>query len=178
MVLPCNRAFRTILARVRAQSIDALYLPLYGVGLRSAIKQARNVMFKGDLLTAAGFIDTDIKSLKSAAEGVYVTQIWFEDSKFRELFEGVFRKAKISGTNLGYAALAYDAVMLADAMAGEILQQGGSITHTALLEKLPMFSFNGALGRTRIEASRAVTRREKFFQVRAGTLVEALAKRD
>jgi len=170
--------FRTILTRVRSQSMDGLYLPLYGIGLRSAIKQAKNLMFKGDLLTADGFIDTDIESLKNAAEGVYVTQIWFEDSKFRRGFEGVFGETRISGTNLGYAALAYDAVMLVDEMAGEILRQGRSVTQTTLLEKLPAFSFDGVLGATRIEANRSVTRRERVFQVANGTLVEAPAKRD
>jgi branched-chain amino acid transport system substrate-binding protein len=158
--------FRTIVTRLKSSGAAAVYLPLFGPGLQAAIKQARSVKFEGDLLTADSFIDSDIAGTKGAAEGMYLTQIWFENSEFMNKYQATFGSAKISGTNLGYAALAYDAIMLVDAIAGEMIQNHERITSSSLLNKLPKFSFEGVLGPAKIEASNSVVRRERILQVR------------
>lgn len=166
--------FRTILARLKSSNAGAVYLPLYGLGLQSAIKQARNIKFEGDLLTADSFVDSDIAATKGAAEGMYLTQIWLDDAAFTWKYEAAFGNAKTSGTNLGYTALAYDAVMLVDAAAAQITQGGEKITTTSLLARLPNFSFDGVLGATKVSRDRTVERREKVLQVKNDSYTEVI----
>jgi ABC-type branched-subunit amino acid transport system substrate-binding protein len=147
---------------------------LYGLGLQSAIKQARNIKFEGDLLTADSFVDSDIAATKGAAEGMYLTQIWLDDAAFTWKYEAAFGNAKTSGTNLGYTALAYDAVMLVDAAAAQITQGGEKITTTSLLARLPNFSFDGVLGATKVSRDRTVERREKVLQVKNDSYTEVI----
>jgi ABC-type branched-subunit amino acid transport system substrate-binding protein len=73
---------------------------------------------------------------------------------------------------LGYAALAYDAVMLMDALAAKIQQQGAAISSESLLKNLPNFSFEGVLGPMTFSATNSVARREKILQVKNGRFVE------
>jgi branched-chain amino acid transport system substrate-binding protein len=164
--------FRTIMTRLKSLKPDAIYLPLYGIGLQSAIKQARAVHFEGDILTADSFVDTDISATHGASEGMYLTQIWLRDNDFARKYQTGFGQAEISGTNLGYVALAYDAVMLVDALAAKIRQSGAAVTSQTLMKQLPNFSFSGVLGTTAFSSDNSLERREKILQVREGHFVE------
>jgi branched-chain amino acid transport system substrate-binding protein len=164
--------FRTIMTRLKSLKPDAVYLPLYGIGLQSAIKQARAVNFEGEILTADSFVDADISATHGASEGVYLTQIWLRDSDFTRKYETRFGQAEISGTNLGYVALAYDGVMLLDALAAKIRQSGAAVTSETLMKQLPNFSFSGFLGTTVFSSHNLLERREKILQVKEGHLVE------
>jgi branched-chain amino acid transport system substrate-binding protein len=164
--------FRTIMTRLKSLKPDAVYLPLYGIGLQSAIKQARAVHFEGDILSADSFVDADISATHGASEGVYLTQIWLQDSDFARKYETRFGQAEISGTNLGYVALAYDAVMLIDALAAKIIQSGAAVTSETLMKQLPKFSFSGVLGTTVFSSNNLLERREKILQEKDGHLVE------
>jgi branched-chain amino acid transport system substrate-binding protein len=164
--------FRTIMTRLKSLKPDAVYLPLYGIGLQSAIKQARAVNFKGEILTVDSFVDADISATNGASEGIYITQIWLRDSDFARKYEARFGQAEISGTNLGYVALAYDAVMLLDALAAKIRQSGAAVTSETLMKQLPNFSFSGVLGTTVFSSHNSLERREKILQVKEGHLVE------
>lgn len=164
--------FRTIMTRLKSLKPDAVYLPLYGIGLQSAIKQARAVNFEGEILTADSFVDADISATHGASEGVYLTQIWLRDSDFTRKYETRFGQAEISGTNLGYVALAYDGVMLLDALAAKIRQSGAAVTSETLMKQLPNFSFIGVLGTTVFSSHNLLERREKILQVKEGHLVE------
>jgi branched-chain amino acid transport system substrate-binding protein len=164
--------FRTIMTRLKSLKPDAVYLPLYGIGLQSAIKQARAVNFKGEILTVDSFVDADISATNGASEGIYITQIWLRDSDFARKYEARFGQAEISGTNLGYVALAYDAVMLLDALAAKIRQSGAAVTSETLMKQLPNFSFSGVLGTTVFSSHNLLERREKILQVKDGHLVE------
>jgi len=164
--------FRTIMARLKSLQPDAVYLPLYGSSLQSAIKQAKAVHFEGAILTADGFVDADMSATHGASEGMYLTQIWLRDDDFARKYEARFGRAEISGTNLGYVALAYDAVMLVDALAAKILQSGAAVTSETLMKQLPNFSFSGVLGTTAFSSRNSLERREKILQVREGHLAE------
>lgn len=164
--------FRTIMTRLKSLKPDAVYLPLYGIGLQSAIKQARAVNFEGEILTADSFVDADISATHGASEGMYLTQIWLRDSDFARKYETRFGQAEISGTNLGYVALAYDGVMLLDALAAKIRQSGAAVTSETLMKQLPNFSFSGVLGTTVFSSHNSLERREKILQVKEGHLVE------
>jgi branched-chain amino acid transport system substrate-binding protein len=164
--------FRTIMTRLKSLKPDAVYLPLYGIGLQSAIKQARAVHFEGEILTADSFVDADISATHGASEGMYLTQIWLRDNDFARKYQTRFGQAEISGTNLGYVALAYDAVMLVDALAAKMRQSGAAVTSQTLMKQLPNFSFSGVLGTTVFSSHNSLERREKIFQVREGHLVE------
>ena len=164
--------FRTVMTRLKSLKPDAVYLPLYGIGLQSAIKQARAVHFEGEILTADSFVDADISATHGASEGMYLTQIWLRDNDFARKYESRFGKAEISGANLGYVALAYDAVMLVDALAAKIRQSGAAVTSETLMKQIPNFSFSGVLGTTVFSSHNSLERREKILQVREGHLVE------
>jgi branched-chain amino acid transport system substrate-binding protein len=164
--------FRANMARVKSLKPDAVYLPLYGSSLQSAIKQARAVHFEGALLTADSFVDADISATHGASEGIYLTQIWLRDDDFARKYEARFGRAEISATNLGYVALAYDAVMLVDALAAKIRQSGAAVTSETLMKQLPNFSFSGVLGTTTFSSRNSLERREQILQVRDGHLVE------
>ncbi|MFO0416705.1 MAG: ABC transporter substrate-binding protein [Pseudomonadota bacterium] len=167
-----NTDFRTVMTRLKSLKPDALYLPLFGASLHSAIKQARAANFEGAILSADAFVDADISETLGASEGMYLTQIWLRNDDFARKYEARFGEAKISGTNLGYVALAYDAVMLVDALAAKIRQSGADVTAKTLIKQLPNFSFTGVLGTTTLSSSNLVERREKILQVRDGKLVE------
>jgi branched-chain amino acid transport system substrate-binding protein len=164
--------FRTIMTRLKSLKPDAIYLPLYGIGLQSAIKQARAVNFEGEILTVDSFVDADISATNGASEGMYLTQIWLRDSDFARKYQTRFGQTEISGTNLGYVALAYDAVMLLDALAAKIRQSGATVTSETLMKQLPNFSFSGVLGTTVFSSHNSLERREKILQVKEGHLVE------
>jgi branched-chain amino acid transport system substrate-binding protein len=164
--------FRTIMTRLKSLKPDAVYLPLYGIGLQSAIKQARAVHFEGEILAADSFVDADISATHGASEGMYLTQIWLRDNDFARKYQTRFGQAEISATNLGYVALAYDAVMLVDALAAKIRQSGAAVTSQTLMKQLPNFSFSGVLGTTVFSSHNSLERREKILQVRDGHLVE------
>lgn len=167
-----NTDFRTVMTRLKSLKPDALYLPLFGASLHSAIKQARAANFEGAILSADAFVDADISETLGASEGMYLTQIWLRNDDFAKKYEARFGEDKISGTNLGYVALAYDAVMLVDALAAKIRQSGADVTAKTLIKHLPNFSFSGVLGTTTLSSSNLVERREKILQVRDGKLVE------
>lgn len=167
--------FKTLLTRVKAQNAEAIYLPLYGSGLHSAIKQARDLKYAGDLLTADSFGDYDIKETGQAAEGLYVTQIWFENEDFKKKYEMKFTSANSTGVNLGYVALSYDAVKLIDALSGKILQAGEKISARSLTDSFAGFKFSGVLGDTHISSNGMTDRREKVLQVKDGKFAVAWA---
>jgi branched-chain amino acid transport system substrate-binding protein len=164
--------FRTIMARLKSLKPDAVYLPLYGISLQSAIKQARAVHFEGEILSADSFVDNDIAATHGASEGMYLTQTWFRDDEFARKYETRFGPDQITGTNLGYVALAYDAIMLIDALAAKIHESGAAVTSETIIKQIPNFSFTGVLGTTVFSSHNSLERREKILRVKDGHLVE------
>lgn len=158
--------FRAILAKLR--DADALYLPLYGPGLHAAVRQSRELGLKAHLLTADAFGEVDARQLGDVADGVYATQIWFDDAAFRDKFVRRFGTEASAGALLGYVALGYDAVMLLDALAGH--SPGQSLTREAIVRSLPGFTFKGILGKTEISNNRTTARREVVLQVKNRSL--------
>lgn len=73
---------------------------------------------------------------------------------------------------MGFTALAYDAVLLVDAVAGHLINEREKVTGPAILRKLPGFSFEGVLGSIQISRNNSVERREKILQVKDGAFVE------
>ena len=167
--------FKTLIAKVKAAKAEAIYLPLFGAGLHSAIKQARNFKYDGDLLTADAFGDNDINDIGDAAEGLYVTQIWFDKDDFRKKYSARFGSNTSTGVNLGFVALAYDAVRLIDAVSGQILRSGGKISAGSLKDSLGGFKFSGVLGDAQISTQNMTSRREKVLQVIDGKFKVAWA---
>ena len=160
--------FNALLTRVKAKGAEAIYLPLYGTALSSAIKQARNLRFEGDILTPDGFTENDIRQIGQAAEGVFATQVWFDDQNFEKRYEAKFGEVGTSGVKLGYAALAYDSVKLIQALREKTLRAGAAPSSTSFVQGLPGFSFSGALGETLISQQNATDRRQPVVEVKDG----------
>lgn len=160
--------FRSVITKVRARRAEALYIPLYGPALLSAIKQARELKYDGVILTADALFEHDLKAIGSTAEGVYLSQIWLDSPTFRERFQSKFGAVETSAVNLGYVALGYDAVKMLDSLASKLAAEGKPFDKETIARSLPGFSFTGVLGPTHISATRTTDRREKILVVRDG----------
>ena len=155
--------------RAKAAGAQALYLPLYGPGLISAIRQARDLKFSGHLLTADSYGDSDVRRTGSAAEGVFATQIWFDQDGFRRRYAAAFGNPDgSSGVSLGYVALAYDAVLMLESLRRELAARGLPLSREGIVVNLPGFAFKGILGDARISKERMTDRREKVLVVKDG----------
>ena len=163
--------FKALIAKAKSAGADVLYLPLFGAGLQSAIRQARSMQFKGEILTGDSFGEVEIKQLGVSADGIYVSQIWFENSAFSREYSEKFGTAESNGTNLGYAALGCDAVKMIDELSGAILSRGIELSSVSLKEGFKGFSFEGVLGKTEIGADNTTNRREAILQVRDGKFI-------
>jgi hypothetical protein len=119
-----------------------------------------------------GFIDADISATQGSSEGIYVTQISLRNAGFSDQYISRFGQPDISGTNLGYAALAYDAITLVDALAEKIAKTGAQVSSESMMKHLPNFSFDGVLGATSFSSNNSVARREQILQVKDGHFVE------
>lgn len=167
--------FKSLIARIKARNAGAIYLPLYGAGLSTAIKQARSLNYEGDLLTADSFGDYELKETGRAAEGLYATQIWLDNDDFKKKYEAKFSSGNSAGVNLGYVALAYDTLKLLDALSGKLLKSNEKISATTIINSFAGFEFEGILGHTHISSKRMTDRREKVLKVQDGKFIVASA---
>lgn len=169
-VNPMQVDFRGLIVRAKQRGADALYVPLYGAGLLSVIRQARELKFSGEILTGDGLSAAEVQQVGAAANGVYVTQINFTDPSFRAAYVERFGVPEAHGANMGQAALGCDAINMIDQLAGKILSQGRTVSAESLRQELPGFAFEGVHGPTVFEPDNTVLRREPVLQVQGGVL--------
>jgi len=143
---------RSILLKMKQKGIDSIYAPLCGSSLYAAIRQAQTVGFEGDIFSADCFLESDIRVIGAAAEGVYATEVLVEDPEFARRYEVKFNK-KVSSTVLGYAGLAYDAVRILSTVFNSIADRGEAITSEKVREELSNLHFKGVSGVSRLSGS-------------------------
>ena len=103
--------FRSMLARIKNSGADAIYCPVYDMSLTSLLTQARQLNFKGKILTGDGLTPHIVSQLGKSAEGVYVTQVDFNNPQLEEKYRAHFGPNK-TPDNIGFVALGYDAVKM------------------------------------------------------------------
>ena len=161
--------FKSLLTRIKAAGAEALYLPLVPPGLSTAIRQARDLNYEGDLLATDDIIDAEVSQLGAAAEGIYAAQISLKNEGFQKKVQARFG-GTTSPINLGYIALAYDALTMVDELSGEIINSGNEASARTILAAIPGSTFAGLLGTTTFSGDRTVERREDIFQVIDGKI--------
>lgn len=163
-----NTDFRTLMAKIKRSGAEALYLPLFGPGLTSALKQMRDVKFEGDVLTVDSLGDDELKDAGAAAEGIFVSQIALSDETFAAKLESRFPSARSSSVNTGYSALGYDgAKFLLHAIKASALSSGKS----ELLSSLKGRDFSGVLGEMKLSPQGVSDREMPIFKIHEGKFV-------
>lgn len=155
--------FRALILRAKIAKSDALYLPLYGAGLIAAIKQARELKFPGEIITVDSLGDDELHDLGAAAEGIFVSQIILEDKEFAGKLKVRFPEASASVVNVGYSALAADALNFI--VSGYKASQSGAQSLSGALKGR---EFSGALGATKISSDGLSDRSIPIVVVRHG----------
>lgn len=163
--------FKTIVARLKASHADSVYFPIYMGSVIAFVKQARELGFAGNMYTGDGFSENEVAQLGKLAEGIYVTQILTNNESFITKFKNFFPDENV-GTNVGFAALGYDAVnFINDAARKNLSKHPATTTGEELRTAIANHSFNGILGQTHFRDSRLADRREKIVQVQGGKFV-------
>lgn len=156
---------RATILKIIAKNPDAIYAPLNPPVIENLIRQARQLGFKGKLLVADGFGENEIKALGDLAEGVYVTQLWVEDSDLHSKYKAKFGEA-VSPINMGFVGLGYDAIKMASALMKVIDSRQSVVTPKAVAEIIDGFRFTGVTGVSLLSNAVPATKREPVMIVR------------
>ena len=136
---------RSIIMRAKSKGAQAFAISLFGASAHAFIRQARELNFSSDIYTADGFLESDARELGRIAEGVYSMQILVDDASFRRKFTARFPGSP-SGVALGYAALAYDGLMIVRTAAAAIAARGEPVDREHLRKEFSGMRYAGVSG--------------------------------
>ncbi len=160
--------FRSLILRAKQSNSDALYLPLFGAGLTSALKQAKELHFTGDILTVDSLGEAELADAGSAAEGIFVSQIFLEGDSFATRLHAMFPTKEVSSVNVGYSALGYDGMQLTIQAFKRARAKSATVSGPALLEEFREQTFKGELGSTSISSDGIADRAIPILQIKEG----------
>lgn len=165
--------FRSLLARARLVKSDGIYLPMFGPGLTSVLKQIKDLRFNAEIITVDSLGEEELKDAGSAAEGIYVSQIALRDKAFAERLEKLFPGSSSSEVFVGYSALAYDgARFLINRL--EAIQGKSELSTEQKLATFKNQSFAGALGATTISPEGIADRTIPILRIKNGEFTEVV----
>ena len=141
---------RTVIARALADNPDAIYFPVFPDASNVLVRQLREQGYKGYLMSGDGFLDINIEALGEYAEGIYVTQLWTEDSELETLYVETYGEG-LDAVNLSYAAMAYDAMNAAIEVAQKVQAEGIS-SRRGIRDKMDGYTFESVAGPVTISA--------------------------
>jgi branched-chain amino acid transport system substrate-binding protein len=159
--------FRSLLARARLVKSDGIYLPMFGPGLTSVLKQIKDLRFNAEIITVDSLGEEELKDAGPAAEGIYVSQIALRDQAFAERLEKLFPGSSASDVFLGYSALAYDGAKFLI----NRLESVRGRSNVSPKEKLALFknqTFAGTLGTTTISPEGIADRTIPILKIKSG----------
>lgn len=159
--------FRSLLARARLVKSDGIYLPMFGPGLTSVLKQIKDLRFSAEIITVDSLGEEELKDAGVAAEGIYVSQIALRDSGFAERLERMFPGSSQSEVFVGYSGLAYDG---AHYLLGrlETLKQQPNLAGDTKLALFKNQKFSGVLGATTISSEGIADRTIPILKIKNG----------
>jgi branched-chain amino acid transport system substrate-binding protein len=178
-VSPSQTDFRSLVPRIKSANTEAVFLPLYGASLTSAIRQLRVGGFKGTLLTGDSMSELEVEQAGAEnAEGMYLSQMWREDTELEKRYIEI-NPERPSAIHLGLAALGYDSYICVSRAAKRLLEQGSvPVTGEKLRDELRSLPCQGIAGTVDYKATRISSRREKILKVSAGKLLPVKEFRD
>lgn len=136
---------RSLIVRINKEKADAVLAPLYGPSLYAFLKEAHEMQYHGAIHVGDGMFEEDIKTVGTAAEGVYSSQIWIESEELSKKIKEAYGK-DINPVQLGLVATGYDAMRHIQNGAKELIQEGKTISRETLQQKLKTFRSVGYLG--------------------------------
>jgi len=154
-----QKDFRTLIAKTKSLNADGIYFPLLPTAAGPFLVQAKELGFKGKLMTADSFSQDDINIAKSSAEGVYVTTLHAENSV--SLSEKYKTKYGTEPFDIVFVSFGYDGI--------NTLLEANKIAlekNINLTDALKQVSINGGGGLINLNNSQFFEREEKIYRVK------------
>ena len=160
--------FRT--AILKANNADAIYFPFVAHG-DLFFKQARELGYKGILMTGDSMTDQIITDSAGAAENVYFTQPYDSDTSKMKILKEAYKKKYGKETDLPvFVALGYDAAHLGL----EGIKTAGTLDSEAIKNQLSQTkNLEGALAPITIDDFGSSTKLEQVFFVKDKKMILA-----
>ena len=158
-----QKDFRTLIAKAKTSNADGIYLPLLPTSAGPFLLQAKELGFKGKLMTADSFSQDDINIAKNSAEGVYVTTLHADNAQI--LTEKYKAKYGTEPFDIVFVSFGYDAI--------NTLLEANKISlknNITLTEALKQVSIDGAGGKIELNNSQFFEREEKMYKVQNGKI--------
>ena len=153
--------FRALITKFKNANIEAIYCPLFDTAFVSLIKQAKQLGFKGKILTGDGLTPHNVQVLGEYAEDIYATQVDADNKELMQKYRNHFGPDS-KPDHIGFVALGYDAVkMLLDL----------NLESKALVKEIEAYNANGYSGETSFSKDHLSTKRENIYQVKSEKLI-------
>lgn len=158
--------FKTVI--LKSKDAEAIYAPLIA-NMDVFLKRARELDYKGTLLSGDIVSGEVINNAGGAAEGLLFTQIYEPESKQMEHLKELYRAKYSKDSDLiGFVSMGYDGVHLAK----HAMEKAGSAESEAIKTALyATQDFEGALGPIKIDSFGGSTKLERVFVVKNGQMV-------
>lgn len=150
--------FRSSLAKLMTFDPSAVVVPLYGQSLVAFVRQARELGFRGDILTGELLFYAELQALGGLAEKIYLTNAWIEDPPDNADSKTIPDAARLT--------LASDAVNFVDRIADAFESRQGS--NADILTVLRDTAFDGITGRIDFKGDNISPRYQPVVQVGQG----------
>lgn len=166
-VQPTEKDFRILILKVKEAKVDGLYFPMVPPVKGPFLIQAKQLGLNTALMNGDALILDEIKEAGEAAEGVYFTNIYAEETD--ALMKNYQAKYKTDPYDSVYVSFGYDAI--------RVLAQASKIAQTRqipLSEALKQIDMRGTGSRIRMNGSRFSEREERIYKVVNGQPIEVL----
>jgi len=163
--LGTQKDYRSLIAKAKAAGAEGIYFPLFPNYCGAFMKQARELGYKGVLMTGDSLTDGDVAIAGKAAEGAYATMLFGDNlSHVTDTYQKMYGKAPMLPI---FTAIGYDAV--------NTLVEAHRIAkkdNVALADALKQVKLNGAVGSIDMAGKRYHERIERINIVKDGKIIE------
>lgn len=160
-----QRDFRTILTKIKQSNSHGLYAPMLPQAGGPLIKQARELGITAPIMMGDSFSEDDVKIASSAAEGVYFTNLYANDTdKLSQSYKAAYGTEPSMAV---FVSFGYDAVKTL--LAAHKLAQEQNVS---LRDALTKSQLQGTGTEINFNNTQASERLEKIYVVKNGAFVE------
>lgn len=157
--------FSALVKKAQKENCDTIFAALPAKSLVELIRIAKNIGFKGKILTGDTLFSSDINTLGRDAEGIYFVQTWSDDQKLKEYYSAKFGNTP-DGITLGVAALGYDTIKCLQGVGNTF--DASSIKYSLLSQPC-----EGITGNTYFTGERMAQRKMPILTVKDGVIIKA-----
>lgn len=170
--LTTDTDYRPVLTKLLSANPDAIAMTYLGTQIPTAVKQLRDLGYKGPILGHIGFSAADVvKAIASYVEPVYIPQEWLPDSPNPKSQAYVANyKAKYNLNPAFNDAAAYDGLYL---VANAIKNAGTTTDREAFRNALLAVSYDGVRGQQSFSAQRSLVLTPVLATIHNGQVIAA-----